>query len=504
MQSKGTQATGFTVGKKLMASAISMFALTVLLGLMALSGIEAFHKEFDVVTGPLARKIQLTGKIAASEAGILSAQRGAVLAAFQKNPAEVDSAEASFRLHTDVIRKALQEIHPLLVRPEGRKLTLALTEQLSAWDQTFGDLLRVCRTGSVEEADRIRKDVLFPLSAKFAENSKRLSAIQLELLVEKRASLNETYRSVFTGTGCILILCLLVSAGTIFLIRSIVKSLRAAVAKLQIGAEEVKQSSVQVSSVSQAVAQGASEQAASLEETAAAGREIQATAAKNMSNAIHAAELVTESQEKFNRTTRSLDEMVSAMNEISASGDKISKIIRVIDEIAFQTNILALNAAVEAARAGEAGMGFAVVADEVRNLAQRSATAARDTAALIEGSISASQAGSVKVNEVASSIRGIAADSGRVKALVHEVSAGSGEQARGLESISSALVQIEHVTQSSTAGAEQSAAAAQELNSQASNLHEILRKLSGMLGEEAQPAARGKKVRYHGLSAANR
>jgi methyl-accepting chemotaxis protein len=204
---------------------------------------------------------------------------------------------------------------------------------------------------------------------------------------------------------------------------------------------------------------------------------------KNSDNSKEAAGLVTGSQEKFIQTNRSLEQMVTAMQEINASSDKIAKIIKVIDEIAFQTNILALNAAVEAARAGEAGMGFAVVADEVRNLAQRSAQAARDTASLIEESIAKSNEGKAKVDQVAVAIRGITEESGKVKILVDEVSMGSQEQARGLEQIAKAITQMEQVTQQTAASAEESAAAAEELSAQSESVKDVLRRLTAMVGE---------------------
>ena len=156
-------------------------------------------------------------------------------------------------------------------------------------------------------------------------------------------------------------------------------------------------------------------------------------ARRNTESSRSAVGIVAHSVEKFGETNRALDEMVVAMGEINGSSQKISRIIKVIDAIAFQTNILALNAAVEAARAGEAGMGFAVVADEVRNLAQRSAQAAKDTAALIEESIAKSDGGKSKVDRVGEATRAVASDTTQVKTLVDQVSGGSEEQARGLE-----------------------------------------------------------------------
>jgi methyl-accepting chemotaxis protein/methyl-accepting chemotaxis protein-1 (serine sensor receptor) len=170
------------------------------------------------------------------------------------------------------------------------------------------------------------------------------------------------------------------------------------------------------------------------------------------------------------------------MNDINASSDRISKIIKVIDEIAFQTNILALNAAVEAARAGEAGMGLAVVADEVRNLAQRCAQAARDTAGMIEDSIAKSNDGKSKLDLVVTAIDSINESAAKVKHLVDQVSSGSVEQSRAIEQVAGAIVQMEKVTQSTAANAEQSASASQELSAQSEAVRGIVTRLAGMVG----------------------
>ena len=174
--------------------------------------------------------------------------------------------------------------------------------------------------------------------------------------------------------------------------------------------------------------------------------------------------------------------MLSAMEEINSSSSKISRIIKVIDEIAFQTNILALNAAVEAARAGEAGMGFAVVADEVRNLAQRSAQAARDTAELIEESIAKSRDGKIRVAELANSIREITEAATRTKTLLDEVSVGSEEQARGVEQIGRAITQMEQLTQQTATAAEQGAAAADQLRAESRGMQDVAAELTAMIG----------------------
>ena len=205
-------------------------------------------------------------------------------------------------------------------------------------------------------------------------------------------------------------------------------------------------------------------------------------AGKNAANSKSAAENMVEASERVDQANRNLQQMVASMNEINDSSGKISKIIKVIDEIAFQTNILALNAAVEAARAGEAGMGFAVVADEVRNLSQRCAGAAQETAGLIEESIDKSKDGRAKLDQVIGAVRSITESATKVKTLVDEVEIGSKEQARGIEQVSNVIMQMETVTQATAAQAEESAAAGEELSGQAEALRDIVVRLEHMLG----------------------
>jgi len=175
---------------------------------------------------------------------------------------------------------------------------------------------------------------------------------------------------------------------------------------------------------------------------------------------------------------------VRAMASIRESSAKVSKIIKTIDEIAFQTNILALNAAVEAARAGEAGMGFAVVADEVRTLAQRSAQAARDTAALIEDAIGSAREGERQVEQVSASIGAITEQVSVVKGLVDQVSAGSQQQAQDIHQVTQVITQMEHVTHSTASIAQQSAAASEELSAQAEITMQLVSSLEALVGRK--------------------
>jgi len=324
----------------------------------------------------------------------------------------------------------------------------------------------------VKGQDRAATDLVDKIVAALVEDTNRRAASQEQSLSAHIWAMSLSLLAAFVGIGV---------ASTIT-IRKMSGTLQQAAADLSRGAEEVASAASQVASSSQSLAQGSSEQAASLEETSASSEEINSMAQRNSENSRSVAGLMTQSHQKFMETNQSLDQMVVAMGEISTQSNKISKIIRVIDEIAFQTNILALNAAVEAARAGEAGMGFAVVADEVRNLAQRSAQAAKDTSVLIEESIAKSNNGKAKVDQVAEAIRGITAESSKVNTLVDEVTLGSQEQARGIEQIGKAIAQMEKVTQTMAANAEEGAAAAEELTSQSEMLKSIVGELTAMVG----------------------
>lgn len=275
--------------------------------------------------------------------------------------------------------------------------------------------------------------------------------------------------------------------------RLIVIPLQLVSGELADGARQIQDVSGQLGASSQSLAQGATEQAASLEETSAAMEEINSRTAQNVDHSKRAVMLMGETATSVTAVNHSLDQMLGSMREIGTASDKIAKIIKVIDEIAFQTNILALNAAVEAARAGEAGLGFAVVADEVRTLAQRSAQAAKDTATLIEESISTATAGGARLDEVAQAVSRVTEVSEKVKVLIDEISSGSHEQAKGISQITGALRQMDQVTQQSAAGAEQNAAAGAELHNQSGSLDKIIQRLKAMVeGERARVESSGR------------
>ena len=243
-------------------------------------------------------------------------------------------------------------------------------------------------------------------------------------------------------------------------------AIRALSEEMSSSAHEVMSASQQVSSSAQELSRGAQSQAAAVEETAAAMEEIAASARQNAEHASRCADLMTSTSKGVEVTNQRLGEMLGSMDRIRDSSTKISHIVKTIDEIAFQTNLLALNAAVEAARAGSAGMGFAVVADEVRTLAQRSAEASRETAALIEESIARAERGSARLALVGEAITSITAHARDVKALVDGMSIAARQQTEGIDQVRSALTSMEQTSQRTAAVAEEAAAASEELAAQ--------------------------------------
>ncbi|MBI5094886.1 MAG: DUF3365 domain-containing protein [Candidatus Hydrogenedentes bacterium] len=291
-----------------------------------------------------------------------------------------------------------------------------------------------------------------------------------------------------------------------FIVIDVERPMRAVSDGLFEGANQVSSAAVQVSQSSQQMAEGASSQASALEQTSASLEQMSSMTKQNADNADQASRMATEAREAVDRGRDAVQRMDSAIQKIKTSSEQTAKIIKTIDEIAFQTNLLALNAAVEAARAGEAGKGFAVVAEEVRSLAQRSADAAKSTAALIEESQTNSNNGVAMSTEVSGILDQITVAVQKVDQLIQEVSSASAEQAQGIEQVSHAMSQMDQVNQANAASSEETASASEELSAQAGEVHQmvvnLLHVLKGAGATEdttkSRPSAQVSRRRHNG------
>jgi methyl-accepting chemotaxis protein len=281
----------------------------------------------------------------------------------------------------------------------------------------------------------------------------------------------------FCGLGA----AIAVAIVSVLVAQSISRPVTRVINGLTEGANQVSAAAGQVSTASQDLANGASEQASSLEETSSALQEMTAMSRKSADNASAANELASSARSRATEGDATVRQLNDAMTAINQSAVEINKVIKVIEEIAFQTNLLALNAAVEAARAGEHGKGFAVVADEVRALALRAAEAARETTGLIEGSVKRAEEGGTVSQQAGSVLRSIVDDVAQIADLLNGLTQAAHEQSQGVEQINGAVSQMDQVTQKNAAGAEESASAAEELTAQAQMVNQMVSDLARLV-----------------------
>ncbi|MFZ2891282.1 methyl-accepting chemotaxis protein [Sulfuricurvum sp.] len=293
---------------------------------------------------------------------------------------------------------------------------------------------------------------------------------------------SSSYKQLFILVSIISILVAVFLAW--ILIRSISRAITSSVMTIRDGAMQITSASEQVASSSSSLAQGASEQASSVEEVSATLEESTAINSQNTDNARQADILAKNANDSARAGYEKGEQLSRSMHAITESAARISGIIKAIDQIAFQTNLLALNAAVEAARAGEHGLGFAVVADEVRNLAQRAASAAKETSKIIEEVVEQIKEGNQIALATHTSFQEIVDQSKKVSDLIGEIAIAGKEQAEGMSQINQAMGQVDQVTQQVAANSEEAAAAAEELNAQAASMMETIKLLAQMVGME--------------------
>ncbi len=422
-------------------------------------------------------------------------------------PATNSAARANLELQVQAndrkLAKVLADSSAVLAPATGRADENDFKIKLDADQKAFHEIFDLSRAGKAKEAlglmpgyETNHEPCMVALDGLAASSwTGTLAASQKIALTIQNTRLGGAI-----GMGGAIVAGIFISIG---IIRGLTKFLNRVSQRLTLSSGELAATAAEIARAGQTLAKGSTQQQASLEETAAFLEEIGSMAKRNADHAQQAKSLANQTKVAAETGAAAMSSMSSAMDDIKASSDNIAVIIKTIDEIAFQTNLLALNAAVEAARAGEAGMGFAVVADEVRNLSQRSAQAAKETALKIEDCISKSERGVQISGTIGQNLQEIVTKARQVDELVAGIAAASNEQNQGISQVNGAVAQMDSVTQSNAAGAEESANSAEKLGAQAEELRLAVDHLQELIGKpDTKTVSSGSEVAWQDFEGA--
>jgi len=477
----------WTIGKRIIIGYVVVLLATLAIGLFAYTRLSLIKQRSDSLTQDSLPGIVTLTQI---QANALESNALVLRHLLSTDRKQFDALEARIKEMSAQNTQLYQEVEASIASAEERALYEKVLATRKIYNQVREAVYDLSNSNRKQEAFAQYESSVGPSFADYA------TALLAQITYNKTNGVagGDAITAAVTASQTFIVIGLasaltLAGAFGFVIIRGTNRVLTTASRTLDEGATQVTAAAGQVSAASQSLAEGSSEQAASLEETSSSLEEMASMTRRNAESAQQAKDLSAQTRHAADAGTTDMEEMKHAMDAIKASSDDISKIIKTIDEIAFQTNILALNAAVEAARAGEAGMGFAVVADEVRSLAQRSAQSAKETAGKIEEAIKKSEHGVRISGKVAESLAIIAEKARKVDALVAEIATASNEQNQGIGQINTAVGQMDKVTQSNASNAEETAAAAEELNAQALSLREAVGELTKLVdGARTGPA----------------
>lgn len=479
------QSSTWSIGRRVSTGVTLLVVLMALVGGLAVSVMQGVATEVAAIEAELLPVTRLATEF---ERHILNARIHLIYhATIQKAGAKAAGLDQLEQAKATIpkIQQAVGASHALA---EVAPLANRMDQEMAAYQADLDKVLDGVEQGLSTEA-------MSPVIAQWAATGGRLVKTAADVQLRAETLANQTIQAAVSRLRATLVGAIGLATGLILMASLagwlVTKGINRVLAKtagtIDCSTQELMEAAKQIAASSASLSQAASEQSATLEEISAANREIHSMAEKNSDNAGVASVAAKTTAEQMEVTRDLLKDGMEAIQSIQEQSGSIAKIIRVIDEIAFQTNILALNAAVEAARAGESGQGFAVVADEVRNLAQRSAQAARDTAHLIELSVVTARNGTVKIESLAESILKVFDGAGQIRDVVEQVSAAGKEQVQGLAQVSQSMLELERVAQMTASAAEEGSAASQQTYAQAESLRESVEQLAALAGRGAEP-----------------